>query len=129
MTKKSAAPEVPGIDLDFVPTSYFTERDLHLALPSDILGKARRDMARQLAADGEDLPTELLVPVLSEDDRRAFGRIHPMLMGGEYLPPLQEGEVEIARISLRSTTADQISVRALRTSDGISYSIVDEYGD
>jgi len=65
--------------------------------------------------------------VLAEDDRMALGRIHPMFMGGEYLPELQEGEVEIARISLESTTADQISVRARRTLGRISYSIVDEY--
>ena len=48
-------------------------------------------------------------------------------MGGEYLPPLRKGEVEIARISLESTTADQISVRARRVGERIRYRIVDEY--
>ena len=48
-------------------------------------------------------------------------------MGGEYLPPLRKGEVEIARISLESTTADQISVRARRVRERIRYRIVDEY--
>ena len=47
-------PEVAGIDLDFTPRSYFTERDLKLALPSDIMGKARRDLARRFVVDGED---------------------------------------------------------------------------
>ena len=120
-------PEVGSIDLDFIPESYFTERDLQLALPSDILGQARRNIARLMVAEGEDPPPELLEAVLAEDDRMALGRIHPMFMGGEYLPELQEGEVEIARISLESVTADQISVRALRTLGRISYSIVDEY--
>ena len=48
-------------------------------------------------------------------------------MGGEYLPPLRKGEVEIARISLASVTADQISVRARRSRGRIRYRVVDEY--
>ena len=52
-----------------------------------------------------------------------------MFMGGEYLPKLEKGEVEIARISLRSVTADQISARARRIGAQIEYAIVDEYGD
>ena len=127
MSKQQQVPEVPGIDLEFTPASYFTERDLHLALPSDILGQARRYIARTLMAEGRDPSPELLEGALSDDDRAAIGRIHPMFMGGEYLPHLQDGEVEIARISLRSVTADQISVRARRSMGLVSYSIVDEY--
>lgn len=48
-------------------------------------------------------------------------------MGGEYLPPLRKGEVEIARISLQSETADQISVRARRIGRRMGYCVVDEY--
>lgn len=129
MNEQAEVPGVEGVDLDFTPKSYFTERDLGLALPSDILGKARRDIARRLAAEDEELPFDLIESALSELERAAIGRIHPLFMGGEYLPPLREGEVEIARISLQSVTADQISVRASRTADGIEYSIVDEYED
>jgi len=50
-------------------------------------------------------------------------------MGGEYLPPFLHDETEIARISLESTSADQITVRAQRLPDGIAYRIVDEYED
>ena len=120
-------PEIAGVDLDFTPRSYFTERDLRLALPSDILGRARRDMARQLVAQGEDPPAEMLVAALTASDRAAAGRIHPMLMGGEYLPRMKATEVEIARISMRSVTGDQVSVRARRRGPRIAYSIVDEY--
>ena len=127
MKKQPDVPEVDGIDLDYTPAAYFAARDLHLALPSDIQGQARRDLARDLAAKGEALPPELAAPVLSEDARRAWGAIHPMLMGGEYLPPMPDDEVEIARISLASSTGDQISVRARRTKKGNAYSIVDEY--
>ena len=63
------------------------------------------------------------------EEREAIGRLHPRLMGGEYLPPLAEDEVEIACISLESTTFDQISVRARRIPDAIRYSIRDEYED
>ena len=112
MKKKPDVPEVDGIDLDYTPSAYFAARDLHLALPSDIQGQARREWARDLAAKGEALPPELAAPVLSEEARRAWGAIHPMLMGGEYLPPMPNDEVEIARISLASVTGDQISVRA-----------------
>jgi len=124
---KHQVPQVAGIDLDFTPASYFTERDLRLALPSDIMGQARRHIARKRAAQGEDPSPELLVGALTDDDRTAIGRIHPMFMGGEYLPRMKKCEVEIARISLRSVTADQISVRARRSGGRISYSIEDEY--
>lgn len=129
MNKKSDVPEVEGIDLDFTPAGYFALRDLHLALPSDIKGKARRDLARKLAAEGSELPPELAAPELTPDDRQMWGAIHPALMGGEYLPRMNRDEVEIARISLESVTGDQISVRARRRSDRIVYSIVDEYED
>ena len=58
-----------------------------------------------------------------------WGRVHPSNMGGEYLPLLRKGEVEIARISLESVTADQISVRARRVGRRIGYCVVDEYPD
>ncbi len=58
-----------------------------------------------------------------------WGRMHPSNMGGEYLPPLRKGEVEIARISLESVTADQISIRARRIGRRIGYCVVDEYPD
>ena len=60
--------------------------------------------------------------------RVAWGRLHPSHMGGEYLPPLRKGEVEIARISLQSVTADQISIRARGLGQRIGYYVIDEYG-
>lgn len=59
--------------------------------------------------------------------RDAIGRIHPMLMGGLYLPDFLPGEVEIARVQLESVTGDVISVRARRKGNRIAYRIVDEY--
>jgi hypothetical protein len=43
------------------------------------------------------------------------------------LPDYAEGELEIARIELESTTADVISIRAKKDGERIAYSIVDEY--
>ena len=126
-TPRVQVSEVTDIDLDYMPDDYFTARDLGAALPSDIKGQARRELARQAAAEGREVPEALLASELSEHDRRRWGAVHPALMGGEYLPALQDDEVEIARISLASVTCDQISVRARRTPSGVAYSIVDEY--
>jgi len=125
---KVQVPKVPGIDLDFVPEDYFKARDLGAALPSDIKGQARRELGRQAAAEGRELPAELLAPELTEAARRQWGAIHPALMGGEYLPSLEKEEVEIARITLASVLGDTISVRARREGLDIRFSIADEYG-
>jgi len=64
---------------------------------------------------------------LSAEERNEWGTYGPWCLGGEYLPGLFEGEVEIARISLKSTTSDQISVRAKQEGNLIRYRIVGEY--
>jgi len=60
-------------------------------------------------------------------ERTRFERIHPENMGGEYLPNLRPNEVEIARISIRSTTGDVTSVYCKPSVRGFSYRVVDEY--
>ncbi len=60
---------------------------------------------------------------------RGWARITLGSWGGEYLPDYLLNEVEIARVTMRSTTMDVISVRARRTKHRIKYRIVDEYGD
>jgi hypothetical protein len=50
-------------------------------------------------------------------------------MGGEYLPDFLRDEVEIARVVMKSTTMDVISIRARPTKHRIIYRIEDEYGD
>ena len=129
MKRKPAAkvPEVPGIDLDYRPPDYFWANDLKLPLPSSISGEARRKLFRARIETGVTIHDGLDAAMLDEAMRAAWVRIHPRNMGGEYLPPLRKGEVEIARISLESTTADQISVRARRGRGRIRYRVVDEY--
>ena len=75
--------------------------------------------------DGESRP-----PAPSPEQRAEMlelGRQHPAFMGGAFLPEAQDGEVEIVRVDLRSTTADVLSVRARPVADGIAYRVVDEY--
>jgi hypothetical protein len=127
-TRTIEVPPVEGIDLAFRPRSYFGPRPLETHLLAQITGQERREMLRaQLAHGSRDYPAELQESTLDDAFREALGRMHPMLMGGEYLPPLTKNETEIARISLLSVTADQISVRARPLGRRIAYRIVDEY--
>jgi hypothetical protein len=75
----------------------------------------------------DEVPDEIRRDVLDKDSRQMLGRVHPMLMGGEYLPDQYAGEVEIARISIRSTTGDVTSLLARRVGRRIAYRVVDEY--
>src|SRR4051812_5363179 len=78
--------------------------------------------------EGQDLPSG--APTESERaEAIELGNLHPAFLGGAFLDDALPGEVEIARIELRSTTADVMSVRARPAGDGIAYRIVDEYED
>lgn len=114
-------------NLDFRPESYFKLTDPSLAALNRISGTARRRAVEQAIKQGETVPAELLEPSLSKELRAALSRIHPSLMGGEFLPESRREEIEIARIDLDSCTADAISLRARPGSDRIRYRIVDEY--
>jgi len=129
MSKRCVAdlPQLPGFDLEYRPRNYFWAADLKVPLPSSIAGETRRQMVRAFVEAGSPVPDGLDAVVLDEAMRMAWGRLHPSNMGGEYLPLLRKGEVEIARISLQSVTADQISIRARRLVGRIGYRIVDEY--
>ncbi len=131
MVRKPAVhvPEVLGIDLDYRPRDYFWAADLKVPLISNIAGEARRKMVRAMLNGGEPILRGFDAEVLDEATRAIWGRFHPTNMGGEYLSPLRKGEVEVARISLESTTADQISIRARRLVGRIGYRVVDEYPD
>jgi len=113
--------------LGYRPESYWDEPERLLL--ANIKGEHRRRKALELIRDGqlETLDKWLIAERLPDEVREALGRIHPVLMGGEYLPDSAGGEVEVARISLQSTTSDVISIRARRTKDNIEYRVVDEY--
>jgi hypothetical protein len=113
----------------FRPKSYWDDLDPLSAILRNVAGENRRQMIKDYWAQGrlEQLDPKLLEGVANDDVRTSLGRIHPSFMGGEYLPDHQLGEVEIARICLRSTTGDVISLRARPCEAGIAYRVVDEY--
>ncbi len=120
----------PGIDYSRRPASYWVESDVLSTLLRDVKGTERRKMIRHYFEEGrlEELDPTLLRGALSEEVRKCLGRIHPMFMGGEFLPDCGREEVEVARVELRSVTSDVISIRAQRRSGRIHYRVVDEYG-
>ena len=117
------------IDLDFRPAGYFWPLSLASHLLGTVKGAVRQYHIPSLIGQNrlDELEDWLAHESLPDEVRTATGRVHPILMGGEYLPNLLKGEVEIARISLRSVTGDVISVRAARGNRRIRHRIVDEY--
>jgi hypothetical protein len=117
------------IDLNYQPNTYWPEALDQEQLLSRIQGESRRTIARNvLAEEGFTGLTEFLArQTLDDEDRRNWGLVHPQCMGGEYLPQLGVEDVEIARISLASTTSDQIVIRASNGGGKIRYDVCDEY--
>ena len=75
-----------------------------------------------------EVHTLLTAEGISAADRNALESFHPMFMGGNYLPDTEDGEVEIARISIESTTCDVTCVCARPDGGAIHYRVVDECG-
>jgi len=118
-----------SIDLDYRPHSYFWANEIGVQLSSQIKGAQRKAIYDASVAEGEisDLDEFLSKPTLTTFERDIIGRIHPSLMGGEYLPDKVKDEVEIARITINSTTQDVTSVYASYKKNQIHYRVVDEY--
>ena len=118
-----------GIDLDYRPNSYFWARERGIPLISDIKGAERRKLYEMALESGlaDLIEPSLLGHDLPQEQRQAQGRIHPAFMGGEYLPSCRVGEVEIARITIASTTQDVTCVYARPVGRRIHYRVVDEY--
>jgi len=117
------------IDYSWRPEDYSEPFDPEELMLSRITGAARREAVRKMIEDGgmDAVPERFGNEELSERHRTAWGRIHPMCMGGEFLLPCEPGELEIARLTIRSTTYDVLSVRAKRTKNRIRVRVDDEY--
>ena len=120
---------VPASSLKYRPRDYFGRYDLQTELLTSVKGYARRQSIKQALEKGTlaQMPDYLKAPELDATDRQMMGRMHPMFMGGEYLPRRKSGEVEIARISIRSTTFDVTVLYARPLGQRIAYRVVDEY--
>ena len=118
-----------GIDLEYRPASYFWATERGITLLSDIKGAERRKLYAQAleAGQGDEVPDPLIRASLTDQDRACLGSIHPAFMGGEYLPDRSNQEVEIARITIASTTQDVTCVYARQVGNRIHYRVVDEY--
>lgn len=118
------------LDVDFRPKSYFRPEKLEKYLLSKVKGAVLRKKLKALFDEGRHHEVRDLVgdAAFSVADRKALESFHPMFMGGNYLPDTEDGEVEIARISIQSTTFDVTSVYAKPVDGAIHYRVVDEYG-
>jgi hypothetical protein len=96
---------------------------------STIKGEERRKDVQKILESGciNELQEWLTSSAITDEERSIMERVHPRFMGGEYLPDLKPGEVEIARIVMQSTLQDVISFRAQLTDKSIRYSIVADY--
>ncbi len=115
-----------GFDLAWTPSNYFQDLTLEQKLGSKIKGQIR---GKKVISEIRDqlVDPELMKSELASDLKDIHGKIHPIMMGGEYLPDLKESEVEICRIVLESTTMDVTSIRAKKQKDRIIYRVEDEY--
>lgn len=118
-----------AIDLDFRPAGYFRPQALeNYRLAQVKNSQVRAHLRRLLASERHDEVARILREAgVSDQDCRALERIHPLYMGGNYLPNPRPGEVEIARIQIYSTTGDVAAVYARRVGRRIRYRVVDEY--
>jgi hypothetical protein len=96
---------------------------------SKVKGSVVRKKLETLFKEGRhsEIGTLLGQKGISKADLKALGSVHPMFMGGNYLPDTEDGEVEIARITIRSTTFDVACVFARPRQGSIRYRVVDEY--
>lgn len=129
MTKAATNKPIPVSALAYRPRYYFGRYDLQAELLSTVKGRARRALIKEALETGEvdTLPDFVTAPELESFDRQMLGRLHPMFMGGEYLPKRKPKEVEIARISIQSTTYDVTVLYARLVGQRIHYRVVDEY--
>jgi hypothetical protein len=111
------------IDYSDRPASYWATGSLQQLL-ANIKGAERKKRALGLIKEGRlDEATEFVLTA----GRAGLSKIHPALLGGEFLPDFEAEEVEIARVTMASLTQDVISIRARPEKGRILYRAVDEY--
>ncbi len=122
-------PSVRPLDLRYRPTRYFGPRRLEAHLLAQIQN-ARVKEQIQAAYDAghlEEARDLLQTAVRSPEIMHALESVHPSFLGGNYLPPLEAGEVEIARLTLESVTRDVKVAYAKQVNRRIRIRVVDEY--
>lgn len=112
------------------PKTYFSPQPLVTYLVEQVKNAAIRERLDLLLSEGRiEEVRQLLDEVgITTNSIRHLEAIHPMFMGGNYLPNMDEGEVEIARIEIASTTHDVTCLFAKMDNGRIRFRVVDEYG-
>jgi hypothetical protein len=132
----------PIPDPDFRPASYWDVADPVVAITASIRGELRRRLVTDLltgeaerhgvgawALDGFDLDADLLADDTAEGALECRCAMHPWFRGGEHLPALRPGEVEVARVVVWKADLLVVSIRARRDAEGaIRWRVVDEIG-
>jgi hypothetical protein len=115
-----------------ISPDYFAKPNAEDAVVHRIKGNFRREFVFMCLANGESVPRPWLEHGLSEPLKEVLtADAGPQGRGGEDLPDLWAGEVEIARLSLLNSVHGEVtSLRAKRNKEDstISLSMVDEYG-
>ncbi len=129
MTKQTKDRVIPATSLSYRPRDYFGRYDMQTELMTRVKGTLSRQALRNALDVGglAQIPEEVKQAALDEPSRQMIGRIHPSFMGGEYLPRIKSGDVEIARISIQSTTGDVTCLYARPVGGRIVYRMADEY--
>lgn len=115
------------IDINYRPATYFRPQRLEEYLLSKVKGAVLKRKLKALFTEGKHSDAAELIGEASLAGK-VLESIHPMFMGGNYLPDNDDGEVEIARIQIASTTYDVTCVYAKAEDGVIRYRVVDEYG-
>jgi hypothetical protein len=118
------------IDLDYRPDYYFRPQRFERQMLSKVRSEVLRKKLQALFDAGRHAHVHTLLTAKSipAADRKLLESFHAALMGGNYLPDTEDGEVEIGRISIKSTTYDVTCVYARPVEAGIHYRAIDEYG-
>lgn len=120
---------VRPLDLRYRPPRYFAPRRLEAHLLAQIQN-ARVKAQIQAAYDAgksEEATDLLQTAVRSPEIMHVLESVDPSFLGGNYLPPLEEGEVEIARLTLDSVTRDVKVAYAKPVHRRIRIRVLDEY--
>ena len=129
MTKQTKDWGIPASSMAYRPRDYFGRYDIQTELMTSVKGTIRRKALRSALERGQldQIPDEVKQATLHELNLQMVGSFHPRFMGGEYLPKIKIGEVEIARISINSTTGDVTCLYARPVGGRILYRMADEY--
>lgn len=116
------------INTRYRPKSHFGPRSLE----KYTLGKVKGAIAREMLTehpelDGTEILERMVSGEISPQALASLGNVHPMFLGGNFLPDATNGEIEIARIEIASTTGDVTALLARPERGKIHYRIVDEY--